>query len=63
MLYEGWPALLMLGPELEPLVRVDLGWAHTLATPFINNVGCNLTSLSPLYTYKREPVAFPLLKE
>ena len=26
MLCLGWPGFLMLGPELETLVRVDLGW-------------------------------------
>ena len=63
MLCLGWPGFLMLGPELETLVRVDLGWAQTLAAPFINNASCDFTSLSSLSHYKWEPVAFPFLKE
>lgn len=59
---QAWPALLVLEPELEPLVREVLGWAQTLAPPLINDVGCHFTSLSPFYIYKIEPAAFPLLR-
>ena len=63
MLCLGWPGFLVLGPELDTPVRVDLGWAQTLAAPFINNSACDLTSLSPLSHYKWEPTDFPFLKE